>query len=140
MHPNKNNAYVRMSKVNDRGKLSQKKKDIYNVSMKILKLMNSEWIGNNEDFILQVSCMDKTSYVEPHNHLSDVSTQHAITFGKYTGGMLNVLCPKTNLFKEVETLRTFKEFDGRSLHYVTPVSEGKRFSVLFFKCYDRNIL
>ena len=87
--------------------------------------MNSDWAGKNEDYVLQISCMDKTSYVEQHDHLCDVSTQHVIAFGKYTCGMLNVLCPITN---------------RRSVHYVTPVSKGKRYSVLFFKYYDQDML
>ena len=55
----------------------------------------------------------------------DISTQHIITFGKYTGGMLNIFCPITKLFIEIETLGNFKEIDGQYLHYGTPIAKEK---------------
>ena len=47
--------------------------------------MNIDWAGKNEDYVLQVLCMDEISYVKPYDYLSDISTQYIITFGKYTG-------------------------------------------------------
>ena len=67
--------------------------------------------------------MDKTSYVRPHVHLSDISTQHIITFGKYAGGILNVFCLTTKLSREIETPGNFKEIDGRYLHYVAHIAK-----------------
>ena len=101
---------------------------------------NRDWAGKNEDFIVQVSCMDKTSYVKVHRDENDIATQNIITFGQYTDGSLYTFCQKRQSYQALSTLGKLTEFDGRVPHYVSPITEGKRFLVTFFKSYDRMIL
>ena len=139
-NPTKLNSYIRVSKVIERKNLPQKKKDLYDISVKILMHYNRNWAGEDQDFILQVSCMDKDYFVTEHIHASDTTTQIVITFGNYKGGMLNTFCPKKNQFKAVQTLGTMKEIDGRLPHFVSPVTDGKRYSLVFFKTYDSELM
>ena len=139
VHPLNKNLFVRMSIVNERRKLSRKKIELYNISVKLLMRHNKEWCGKDEDFVLQVSCMDKDSFVKVHCDENDISTQHIITFGQYEGGILHVWNSKNKSYDAVLTDGSLLEFDGRKRHYVSPVTDGERYSLIFFKMYDRRL-
>ena len=49
-------------------------KDMYNIAYQLIRKINIGWTENNEDIVVQFSCMDTNSYVNIHQD-KDVSSQ-----------------------------------------------------------------
>ena len=80
--------------------------------------------------------MNNKSFVLNHNHKNDISSQFSINLGEYKGGELMVY---NEMKKEHICLinnRKMVQFDGRKDHFVTKVTEGERYSIVFYKSYD----
>ena len=104
--------------------------------MRLIKLCSKSWTGHDEDYIVQFACMDKHSRVPAHID-NDISTQFCISFGQYLGGSLYVLNQNLNRYEKLDNHQRMIQFDGRNYHYVSNVIEGERYSVVYFKKFDR---
>jgi hypothetical protein len=102
------------------------------------------WFGLDQDYVLQVSMMRRGDFVPKHIDAEDASYQLAFTLGKFAGGQLRVYDRQ----KTVDTTarpdaydnrRKVLKFDGRYVHDVTPVTAGTRYSVIFYKTWDRRL-
>ena len=102
----------------------------------LLKMINKQWAGSKDDFVVQFSCMDIESHIEIHTDKDDVSSQFAISLGEYKGGQLMVYNDNLSTYIPVVNKRKMVQFDGRKKHFVTKVTEGERYSIVFFKSYD----
>ena len=80
--------------------------------------------------------MDEYSRVPPHID-NDICTQCSISFGQYLGGSLYVLNRKSNRYEILDNHKRMIQFDCRNYHYVSNVIEGERYSVVYFKKFDR---
>ena len=126
---------VNMIEVIDR-KLPKWKKDLYSLSHRLIYNIDKEWTGELHDFVVHFSCMDKNSFVYLHED-NDVSSQFILTFGQYTGGKFKLFDKKSKKFQIVDTYNKIVQIDGRLKHCVTKVKSGKRYSVIFYKMFDR---
>ena len=104
--------------------------------MRLINLCCKSWTGPDEDYIIQFACMDKDSRVPPHID-NDICTQCSISFGQYLGGSLYVLNRNSNRYEILDNHKRMIQFDGRNYHYVSNVIEGERYSVVYFKKFDR---
>ena len=102
----------------------------------LLKMFDKTWAGSNDDFVVQFSCMDNKSHIENHKDKDDVSSQFAISLGEYKGGELMVYNENMNNYTPIINKRKMVQFDGRKDHFVTKVTEGERYFIVFFKSYD----
>ena len=64
-----------MSNVNDGKNVKPRLKTLYNTCIEFFYEHHKEWSGSHEDFILQISCMDKSSYIKVHCGTLSVSLQ-----------------------------------------------------------------
>ena len=53
------------------------------------------------------------------------------SFGNYSGGKFYIHNNALNLFEVYNTYKTIVEFDGRIKHYVSNVTCGERYSIVF---------
>ena len=136
-HPTKKNIMINTSNVLDRKELPLWKIKLYGLSSTLLKMVNKTWAGKYDDYCVQFTCMDENSYVKKHVDANDVSSQFVVTFGNYIGGELLVYNEISEQYIPLITNRNIVQFDGRKKHYVTDVTEGKRYSIVFYKSYDR---
>ena len=112
------------------------KKDLYYSAYQLIKEVDKRWTGEKHDLVIQFACMDTNSYVCIHSD-KDVSSQFVMSFGEYLGGELMLFDEKSKTFKHVETKNHIVQFDGRFKHYVTKVTNGLRYSIVFYKMFDR---
>ena len=102
----------------------------------LLKMIDKQQDGSNNDFVVQFSCMDIESHIEIHTDKDDVSSQFAISLGEYKGGELMVYNENLNIYIPVINKRKMDQFDDRKNHFFTKVTESERYSIVFFKSYD----
>ena len=112
------------------------KKDLYYSAYQLIKEVDKRWTGEKHDLVIQFACMDTNSYVCIHSD-KDVSSQFVMSFGEYSGGELMLFDEKSKTFKHVKTRNHIVQFDGRFKHYVTKVTNGLRYSIVFYKMFDR---
>ena len=117
--------------------LSQWKIKLYQLASSLVEMVNKTWAGKHGDYCVQFSCMDEFSYVKKHVDKNDISSQFVVTLGNYKGGELRVYNEINDVYIPLITNRIFVQFDGRKEHYITAVTEGNRYSIVFYKSYDR---
>ena len=135
-HPSKHTFMVNASNVLDRPELTKWILNLYQMSRTLLKMFDETWAGKHDDFVVQFTCMNNTSFVLNHHHKNDISSQFAISLGEYEGGLLMVRNEMTNEYIHLNNNRKMVQFDGRKDHLVTKVTEGERYSIVFYKSYD----
>ena len=104
--------------------------------MRLIYLCSPSWTGDDEDYVVQFACMDTHSRVETHVD-NDITTQFCISFGDYDGGSLYVLNQHLNKYEKLDNHQRMVQFDGRNYHYVSNVTKGERYSIVYFKKFDR---
>lgn len=109
---------------------------MYALANKLITCINKEWSESNEDYVVQFACMDEDSYVNIHQD-HDVSSQITLSFGNYTGGLLMIQNEVTCNFESFDTCDKIIQFDGRFKHYVTKITSGFCYSIVFYKMFDR---
>ena len=107
------------------------KKNLYNICYELIYNIDKRWTGQFHDIVVQFACMDTNSFVKIH-HDNDVSSQFVLSFGDYNGETLMLFNEKENKYEDVDTHNTLVQFDGRYKHYVTKVTHGMRYSIVFF--------
>ena len=108
----------------------------YSFAYQLIHSVNEQWTGLNHDLVVQFACMDSNSFVKIH-HDKDISSQFILSFGEYLGGDFMLFNQKNNRFEKVNTYNKLVQLDGRIKHYVSNVTDGYRFSVIYYKMYDR---
>ena len=134
-HKWKKNRWVNMMCVQERN-IPDWKKELYEISYKLIQSINNYWVGEHEDFIVQFACMDENSRVGIHVD-NDISSQFVLTFGQYTGGQLMIYNNDLDVYIKVDTNNVIIQFDGRNKHYVSNIQNGLRYSVVYYKKFDR---
>ena len=124
--------YVNMSSVFTRKNITKEKIKLLRLAMRLISLCSNSWTGDDEDYVVQFACMDTDSRVPAHID-NDITTQFCISFGKYVGGSLYVLNQPLNRYEKLDSHNKMIEFDGRNYHYVSNVTKGERYSVVYFK-------
>ena len=129
---------VNMHEVYD-GTRSEKIKSIYIVLQNIIRIINSEYAGDNNDWVVNISAMTKGShYNKKPIDKEDIDSQNAFTLGSFPGGILRSY-NNLGIMKDINNFRRVVRFDGRLPHEVSQVLSGCRYSVIFFKLYDRRM-
>ena len=134
-HKWKKNKWVNMMNVRERN-IPTWKKNLYEISYKLIQNINNCWVGEHEDFIIQFACMDKNSQIGIHVD-NDISSQFLLTFGQYIGGELMIYNNERKTYMNVDTKNAIVQFDGRNRHYVSKILNGLRYSVVYYKKFDR---
>lgn len=132
--------YLITTDVAKRNNISGVKKELYYLAHELIETHNQEWVGQHGDLCIQFSCMDKTSFIERHVHTNEICDQYVISFGEYKGGILHVFCPVKKRFQAKETKNKLALINGNFEHYVSLITSGLRYSIVFFKQYDRRIV
>ena len=105
------NKRVNMSDVKNRN-IPIWKKEIFDLSYRLIYQIDKRWLGSNLDFVVQFACMDNNSYIDAHKD-KDVSSQFLVTFGEYSGGHLMLYNNEKHVFEQIETMNNIVQFDGR---------------------------
>ena len=114
-------------------------KDVYKICQQIIRKIDYEYAGDNDDWVVNISAMTNTGhYIKKHTDKRDIDSQYAFTLGSFTGGILSSY-NKLNIKKELNNYRRVVCFDGRLPHEVSAVVSGLRYSVIFYKVYDRRM-
>ena len=122
------------------GKQTDWVKDVYKICQQLIRKINYDYAGENDDWVVNISAMTNTGhYIKKHTDKCDIDSQYAFTFGSFTGG---TLCSYNhlNIKNDINNFRRVVRFDGRLPHEVSPVLSGFRYSVIFFKVFDRRLL
>jgi len=125
--------------------LPQWKKDIWALCLELVKSLDSEWVGEDEEIGVSVSCIDSKGFyhVKKHKDSDDVSYQWAVFLGDFSGAMLRLFKEdgETVLLDVVLQPNLVLKMDGRLAHQLLfKEFTGVRFAVFFYKSYDRRML
>jgi hypothetical protein len=110
----------------------QYQKDFYALAKQLLLSIDADYAAN-DDWVVQVTIMDSSSSVKLHKDSQNVSFQYGVWLGDFEGGQLEVAGQTLDVRNKIYKM------DGRVPHRVLPITEGKRYSLIYFKNYDRNI-
>ena len=114
-------------------------KDVYRLCRKIIRKIDFEYAGEKDDWVVNISAMNnKSHYIKKHIDKSDIDSQYGFTLGNYKGGTLSSY-NELGVKIELKNCRRIVRFDGRLPHEVSPVISGERYSIIFFKLFDRRM-
>ena len=130
---------VNISPVENR-ELPNRKYQLYKLAKEFILKYNKLWVGNDDDFIVQFACMNKDSYIKEHCDKADVSSQFIMTLGEYKGGFLHVWNKEKKIYEIFDTYKKLIQFDGRNKHFISNVSDGERYSIVWYKSFDRRYI
>eukprot|EP00945_MAST-04E_sp_MAST-4E-sp1_P000555 g555.t1 len=113
--------------------------ELYHVARLLLLCIDPEYACNG-DFVVQFALMTdpKKHYVKQHGDVEDITYQYAMGLGNYKGGLLRVHTKSGP--RDIDIRNRLVKFDGRLPHEVVNYQGGNRFTVIFYKNYDRRIL
>ena len=115
-------------------------KDIYVELRKVITLIDSKFAANG-DWSVQVNLSDDPNkLMKPHVDDKDMTHQYAIGLGDYTGGELATFREDATGKRTAVKLcirNKVVKVDGRQWHVATKF-KGVRFSIYFFKLWQRN--
>jgi len=134
---------VHLTPVNERD-LPQWKKAIWVLCLELVKSLDSEWVGENNEIAVSVSCIDSNGhyYVKKHKDSEDMSYQWALFLGDFSGAILRLFEEngETVLLDVVLKPNLILKMDGRLAHeLLLQEFTGVRFAVFFYKSYDRRM-
>ena len=101
--------------------------------------IDPEWTGQANEFVVQVSFIEagKAHFVNRHVDKHDIMWQYGIVLGEYKGGELRT-CLQSDPTRvcKIKGKNYIVKIDGRCPHWVTPVTDGLRMSLYYFKMHD----
>ena len=115
------------------------KHELWETCAEILELIDPNCAGSTGDYCVNFARMDDSleHYVKEHIDGHDVAYQLAVCLGDFKGGELRcTLADGTS--QMYDNTRKFVQLDGRLPHRVEPFI-GVRFSVIFYKVFDRRL-
>ena len=108
---------------------------LYRLARELLEQVDPDYALNG-DFVVQFACTDDAEihFVKKHTDSHDVSHQYILGLGDYAGGELR--CHNGDTHTDLDIKCRLWKVDGRLPHEVLPF-KGTRFTVIWFKNYDR---
>jgi hypothetical protein len=129
-----------MSDPATRNSLPVWKKKLWSLSKELLALYDKEFASG--EFVVQFSKMSSPDHDVPiHTDDNDISYQYHVTLGDYENVYLECYNREGNIHSYFSQPYQMLKVDGRLKHQVRHVyMKGVRYSVIFYKLYDRNII
>lgn len=123
----------------EKKRYSDERRYAWDIGSHILKRVDSDFAAG--EYSMHVSVMDSREHqVLEHKDRDDISPQIIITMGDYSHQDKGWECQHSDgTWHEVDTRNRFTRLDGRLLHRMGPLADGKRFCLIFFKAYDRRM-
>ena len=135
---------VYMKSIEDRYPADTFKGKLWRLAYQLLEHVDP-WYAKDQDYVLQITQMHPGDVVPKHVDGHDACYQLAFTMGNFTGGQLRIY--STQNINEANSLvpklynnrNKVLKFDGRYVHDVTRLLSGTRYSVIFYKLWDRRL-
>ena len=111
----------------------------------LIHFVDKEWSGPDNEWMCQINIMDygedREHAVKEHKDTHDRSHQYAVVLGSYTGTKFETYTKKNESDLWSMDLRNkVVKVDGRYHHRVTPIKSGTRFSLYYYKQFDRRYI
>lgn len=119
-------------------KLPGWKKKLWILSKKLIKRVDYDF-AKFEDYVVNYSCINHHShYVKKHKDDQDISYQYLLALGNFTGANLRCYDENDNILGDFDNKKKICKMDGRLPHeLIMNKFKGIRFSIIWFKLYDR---
>jgi hypothetical protein len=114
-------------------------KEIYRKAAQIVEMLDPVYAANG-DWVVQVHAMDSQSKVNRHTDDDDLTYQYGVILGDFEGGELLTWDSKEKPCAPLAVQNKIVKLDGRLYHQVMPVTRGVRYSLYFYKLYDRTMV
>ena len=121
------------------------------IAAEIIETVDPEWSGDHKDFVVQFSRMEPSDFCKQHIDRHNVSHAYALSLGSYSGGEL-ICYDKQHTFAgkvieskhanrtSISTHNSIVKFEGRLKHSVGTINSGVRFSIIWYKKWDRRLV
>ena len=116
-------------------KAPQWQKDIWNLSQRLIALVDSEYFKSNQ-LCVQVSVCGLGDFADIHTDAKDVDYQMMVCAGDYDGGQLRAYNESLSKFIDYDLRYNLIPFDPRLPHSVLPVTRGMRYSLIIYRHHD----
>jgi hypothetical protein len=104
----------------------------------LIQAIDSDWAGTEGDWAVQINVISSAEQsINRHTDKHDIAPQYGMALGDYEGGGLTVWTKDETSKQTIDVRNNVVRLDGRNYHQVEPVTEGTRYSIYFFKNYDR---
>ena len=140
-HPHNFRKGIKVFMKGDHAKTTTQFQKLNALARELLKLIDPAYVRDG-DYVTQFAKMSDPAihYVRTHVDAEDIAPQYAMGLGDYTGGELRCYLNKDKTqFVDMDTRNRIVKFDGRLPHRVLPF-KGNRYTVIYYKNYDRRIL
>jgi len=105
----------------------------------LIKLIDPIWAGDEKDWVCQVNIMESGDSMPRHIDDKDLSPQIALGLGDYSGGSVKTWKDE-NAGPVLQSIKyQIVKLDGRYSHQAMPPETGTRFSLYFYKLFDRRL-
>ncbi|KAL7578829.1 hypothetical protein ACA910_016049 [Epithemia clementina (nom. ined.)] len=138
--------------VSERQGMPEWKKSLWCLASRLLEFIDPDF-AKDEHYVVSFSCIkDKSQYVRRHRDTKDISFQYALGLGDYHGAFLRVYTsnhtygddggrgPRLLPHLDLDYKRIICKMDGRLPHELIldrNTFTGTRYSIIWFKLYDR---
>ena len=121
------------------------------IAAEIIETVDPTWSGDHKDFVVQFSRMEPSDFCKEHIDRHNVNHAYALSLGSYSGGEL-ICYEKQHTFAgkpieskhanrtSISTHNSIVKFEGRLKHSVGAINSGVRFSIIWYKKWDRRLL
>lgn len=87
----------------------------------------------NPDFDFTGIMVNKNCRAVPHRDKNNFGNSIIVGLGDYEGGNLCIVDEEAEEILEYDIKYNFLEFDGRFIHYNTPITKGDKWTLIYFK-------
>ena len=104
----------------------------------LIQAIDPEWAGTDGDWAVQINVINSAKQsIKRHVDKDDIAPQYGLALGEFEGGELTIWSKDESSKQSIDLRNRIVRLDGRNFHQVEPVTSGTRYSVYFFKGYDR---
>ena len=104
----------------------------------MIRAIDPEWAGTEGDWAVQINVINSAKQsINRHVDEHDIAPQYGLALGDFEGGQLTIWSQDESSQQSIDLRNRIVRLDGRNYHQVEPVTSGTRYSVYFFKNYDR---
>ena len=130
--------HVYMRDPQESGKPKWLKDLLRNVLTPLIQAIDPEWAGTDGDWAVQINVINSDKQrINRHVDDKDIAAQYGLALGNFEGGALTLWTKDETSKQTIDLRNRVVRLDGRNYHQVEPVTAGTRYSVYFFKNYDR---
>ena len=107
-------------------------KEVWKIGIDLVNIVDPNYI-KDQRLIMTLQKMGESSHVKNHRDKTDSDSQIIVSFGSYSGGWVRIFNETNDRYIDIDTFHNPFKNDGRLNHFVHPVLNGYRYSLIIYR-------